>query len=164
MNQNKLETTTPSDLEVRMTRAFDAPRAQVWQALTTPELLQQWLLGPDGWTMPVCQFDLRPGGNYRYVWRSGNGSEMGMGGVFREVTRPEQFVATEKFDSAWYPGDALVTNVFTEERGRTTLTCTVRYDAKETRDLVLASGMAHGVAVSYDRLDALLRDGGDNTQ
>ncbi|CAA9240413.1 MAG: hypothetical protein AVDCRST_MAG42-1672 [uncultured Chthoniobacterales bacterium] len=60
--------------------------------------------------------------------------------------------------------DALVTNVFTEEAGRTTLTCTVGYDATETRDLVLASGMADGVAVSYDRLEALLRNGGDNAQ
>ncbi len=158
MSKNKLEITTASDFEIKITRSFDAPRARVWEALTKPELLQQWLLGPDGWTMPVCEFDLRPGGSYRYVWRSDkDGSEMGMGGVFREVTPPEQIVATEKFDHAWYPGDALVANVFTEEEGKTTLTCTVRYDGKETRDSVLASGMAEGVAVSYDRLDGLLR-------
>ena len=158
MIENKLEITTASDHEIRITRSFDAPRARVWDALTNPELLQQWLLGPDGWSMPVCQFDLRPGGNYRYVWRNeGDGSEFGMGGVFREVTPLEQFVATERFDEAWYAGDALVTNVFTEEDGKTTLTCTVRYDAKETRDSVLASGMAEGVAASYDRLETLLR-------
>lgn len=158
MSENKLEITTVSDFEIKMTRSFGAPRERVWEALTKPELLQRWLLGPDGWTMPVCEFDLRPGGSYRYVWRNGkDGSEMGMGGVFREVTPPEQFVATEKFDQAWYPGDALVTNVFTEEEGKTTLTCTVRYDGKETPDSVLASGMADGVAASYNRLDALLR-------
>lgn len=158
MSENKLEITTPSEFEIKMARRFDAPRERVWEALTKPELLQRWLLGPDGWTMPVCEFDLRPGGNYRYVWRSDkDGSEMGMGGMFREVTPPEQFVATEKFDDAWYPGDALVTNVFTEEEDKSTLTFTVRYDAKETRDSVLASGMADGVAASYNRLDALLR-------
>jgi uncharacterized protein YndB with AHSA1/START domain len=158
MSENKLEITRESDFEIKMTRSFDAPRARVWDALTKPELLQKWLLGPDGWTMPVCLFDLRPGGSYRYVWRSEkDGSEMGMGGVFREVTPQEQFVATERFDEAWYPGDALVTNVFTEHGGKTTLTCTVRYETNETRETVLASGMADGVAASYDRLDALLR-------
>jgi len=158
MSENKLETTTPSDLEIKMTRSFDAPRARVWEALTKPELLQRWLLGPDGWTMPVCLFDLRPGGTYRYVWRSeSDGREFGMGGVVREVTPPQQFVATERFDDSWYPGDALVTNVFTEKEGKTILTCAVLYNAKETRDSVLASGMTDGVAVSYDRLDALLR-------
>lgn len=158
MDQNELKITKGSDGEIKMTRTFDAPRARLWDALTTPELLQKWLLGPDGWTMPVCVFDLRPGGRYRYVWRSEKeGTEMGMGGVFREVTPQEQFVATEKFDNAWYPGDALVTNVFTEHAGKTTLTCTVRYETDEARDDVLASGMADGVAASYDRLDALLR-------
>ena len=158
MSKNTLEITTASDREIKMTRTFDAPRARVWEALTKPELLQRWLLGPDGWTMPVCDFDLRPGGSYRYVWRSKkDGSEMGMGGVFREVTAPEQFVATEKFDNAWHPGDALVSNVFMEQGSKTTLTCTVRYGSNEARDSVLASGMADGVATSYDRLDGLLR-------
>src|SRR6267143_6040370 len=88
-----LQVTTPSDREIAMTRVFNAPRHLVFDALTKPELVKQWLLGPPGWTMPVCEIDLRAGGQYRYVWRKeSTGTEMGMGGVFREVVRPEKLV------------------------------------------------------------------------
>ena len=88
---------TPSGREVEIERDFDAPRRLVFDAFTKPELVQRCLLGPDGWTMPVCEIDLRAGGAYRYVWRKeSTGMEMGMGGVFREVVRPEKLVATEK--------------------------------------------------------------------
>jgi uncharacterized protein YndB with AHSA1/START domain len=81
---------------------------------------------------------------------------MGMGGVFQEVAPPERLVATEKFDHAWYPGEALSTLVLTERGGKTTLTQTVRYESREARDGVLQSGMERGVAVSYDRLETIL--------
>ena len=100
-----LKLTTRGDREIVMTRAFAAPRRLVFEAFTKPELLKRWLLGPDGWSMPVCEIDLRVGGRYRYVWRNDrDGTEMGMGGVYREIAVPERVVATEKFDDAWYPG------------------------------------------------------------
>ena len=154
-----LKITTPTDRELAMTRVFDAPRHLVFEALTRPELVRRWLLGPDGWSMPVCEIDLKVGGAYRYVWRRDkDGSEMGMGGVFREVVPSERLVATEKFDQAWYPGEAVSTTVLTEQDGRTTLTNTVLYESREARDGVLKSGMETGVARSYDRLAELLAE------
>jgi len=148
---------TPTDRTIVVEREFDAPRELVFDAFTKPELVRQWLLGPEGWTMPVCEIDLREGGAYRYVWRKeSTGTEMGMGGVFREIVRPEKLVATEKFDDAWYPGEALDTTVF-EERGRAAkMTLTVLYESKEARDTATRSGMEHGMAAGYNRLEQLL--------
>lgn len=152
-----LKLTTHGDRELVMTRVFDAPRRLVYDAHTKPELVRQWLLGPPGWTMPVCEMDVRVGGKYRWVWRKdSDGSQMGMGGVYREVDAPERLVATERFDVAWYPGEALNTLVLVETGGRTTLTQTMRYESREARDAVLKSGMEQGVIASYDRLDAVL--------
>lgn len=145
------------DREIVVTRVFAAPRGLVFDAYTKPELVKRWLLGPDGWSMPVCEIDLRAGGKYRYVWRQdSDGKEMGMGGVYREVVRPERFVATEKFDEAWYPGEAVDTIVLTEQAGKTMLTQTILYDSRETRDAVLKSPMQKGMAMSYDRLERFL--------
>jgi uncharacterized protein YndB with AHSA1/START domain len=151
-----LQVTTPSEREIAMTRVFDAPRPLVFDAFTKPELIQRWLGVRGGWSMVVCEVDLRVGGRYRYVWRKGDGPEMGMGGVYREVVRPERFVATEKFDDPWYAGEALDTTVMVEQGGQTTVTTTVRYQSRAVRDAVLASPMERGVAESYDRLAELL--------
>ena len=152
-----LKLTRPSDREIAMTRVFDAPRKLVFDAHTKPDLVRQWLLGPPGWSMPVCEMDVRVGGKYRWVWRhDANGTAMGMGGVYREVRAPERLVSTEKFDEAWYPGEALNTLVLVEKGGRTTLTQTMRYESREARDAVLKSDMERGVAASYDRLAELL--------
>ena len=152
-----LKLTTPSDRELAMSRVFDAPRQLVFDAHTKPDLVRQWLLGPPGWSMPVCEMDVRVGGKYRYVWRHDReGTEMGMGGVYREIVAPERIVNTEKFDESWYPGQAVDTLVLVEQRGKTTLTLTVRYESWEARDAVLKSGMESGVAASYDRLAELL--------
>lgn len=148
-----LTITTPSDREIAFSRMFDAPRALVFDALTKPELVKRWLLGPPGWSMPICEIDLRVGGAYRYVWRHTDGREMGMSGVYREVARPSRLVHTETFDTAWYPGDALVTTVLTEQSGRTILTATVIYESREARDSAFQSGMKEGVIASYDRLE-----------
>ena len=145
------------DREILMTRVFDAPRHLVYDAHTKPELVKRWLLGPDGWSMPVCEIDLRVGGRYRYVWRRDkDGTEMGMRGVYRELVRPERIVATEQFDDPWYPGEAVGTTVFVEKDGRTTLTNTMVYASREARDGILESGMESGVARSYDRLADVL--------
>jgi uncharacterized protein YndB with AHSA1/START domain len=152
-----LKLTTRGDREIVITRAFDAPRKLVFDAFTRPELVKQWLLGPDGWSMPVCEIDLKVGGKYRYVWRRDkDGTEMGMGGVYREIVAPERVVATEKFDQSWYPGEAVGTFVLTEQGGKTTLTQTILYESREARDGVLKSGMEKGVVASYDRLAKLL--------
>jgi uncharacterized protein YndB with AHSA1/START domain len=149
--------TAHGNREIVVTRLFDAPRRLVFDAYTKPELIKQWLLGPDGWSMPVCKVDLRVGGKYRYVWKSdADGREMGMGGIYREVVPPERIVVTEVFDEAWYPGDAVDTIVLVEKAGQTTLTQTIRYHSPETRDAVLKSPMQKGMAASYDRLDKFL--------
>jgi len=152
-----LQITTPSDREIAMTRVFNAPRHLVFDALTKPELVKKWLLGPPGWTMPVCEIDLRVGGQYRYVWRrESNGKEMGMGGVYREIVAQERLVCSELFDEAWYAGESLITTILVEQGGRTTMTTTMLYVSQEVRDGVLKSGMESGVAASYDRLAELL--------
>ena len=152
-----LQLTAPGEREIVMTRVFDAPRQLVFDAHTKPELVKRWLLGPPGWSMPVCEIDLRVGGKYRYVWRHDReGTEMGMGGVYREIVTPEGIVNTERFDEAWYPGEAVDTLVLVERGGRTTLTLTLRYESREARDAVLKSGMESGVTASYDRLADLL--------
>jgi uncharacterized protein YndB with AHSA1/START domain len=151
-----LKVTTGGDREIVMTRVFNAPRRLVFSALTKPELVKQWLLGPPGWTMPVCEIDLRVGGKYRYVWRHADGREMGMGGVYREIVPHERILSTELFDEAWYPGESLITSTLVEQGGKTTLTTTILYVSREARDGVLKSGMESGVAVSYDRLEELL--------
>jgi uncharacterized protein YndB with AHSA1/START domain len=142
--------------EIVMTRIFDAPRRLVFDALTKSELVKQWLLGPPGWSMPVCEIDLRVGGGYRYVWRNEKGKEMGMRGVFREIVAPERIVQTETFDDPWYPGEAVGTAVLVEQDGRTTLTQTMLYESRGIRDAILGSGMERGVAASYDRLEDIL--------
>jgi uncharacterized protein YndB with AHSA1/START domain len=145
------------DREIVVTRVFDAPRRLVFDAYTKPELVKKWLLGPEGWSMPVCEIDLREGGKYRYVWRNdADGQEMGMGGTYREVVPPDRIVATEKFDEAWYPGEALGTITLTEQDGKTTLRQTILYNSRETRDAVLKSPMQYGLAASYDRLEGFL--------
>jgi uncharacterized protein YndB with AHSA1/START domain len=156
-NVGNLIVSASGDREIVMTRSFNAPRNLVFDAFTKPELIKRWLLGPDGWTMPVCEVDLRVGGKYRYVWRKENdGTEMGMGGVYREIVPNERIVNTEKFDQAWYPGEAVDTLELQEQGGKTTVTQTVRYDSRVIRDNVLKSPMESGVARSYDRLEEVL--------
>lgn len=153
----QLTVTTPSDREIAMVRTFDAPRRLVFDALTKPELVQRWLLGPDGWSMPVCEIDARVGGTYRYVWRHDTrGTEMSSGGRFLELAPPDRMVATEKFDDPWYEGEAIVTTTLVEEAGKTTMTMIMLLDNQEIRDGILRSGMESGVAVSYDRLEEIL--------
>jgi len=107
----------------------------------------------------ASEIDLKVGGAYRYIWRyTAKGTEMGLHGVFREIAPPGRLVHTEQFDQPWYPGEALVTYALIEQGGRTTLTCTILYDSRETRDTVLKSGMERGVAASYDRLDEILTE------
>ncbi len=141
-----------------MTRVFAAPRRAVFAAFTNPEFVKRWLLGPDGWSMPICDIDLRPGGTLRYRWRNdAAGHEFGLVGTYREIVPPERIVHAERFDDpAMANGEAIVTTTFDELDGATTVTMVVSYESKRLRDDALASGMERGVAASFDRLAALL--------
>jgi uncharacterized protein YndB with AHSA1/START domain len=157
-----LKITTPSDLEIIITRAFDAPRHLVWQAMTRPELIRSWLFLPPGWKMIRCDEDVRVGGAYRWEWAGPDGNiAMAMGGVYREVIPNQRLVRTEKFDFGCPPqaGEQLATLEFVEQRGGTLVNITVLYPSKEARDAALASGMERGMAAGYDRLEELFASG-----
>jgi len=156
--KNTLRVTTPTDREIVMVRVFDAPRTMVWDAMCAPDLLKRWLLGPPGWSMVVCENDVRVGGAFRHLWRGHDGTEMAMRGAYREVVPPERAVRTESFEFGCAPqaGEQLGTLVLTERGGKTTLTLTLVYPSKEARDATIASGMEHGVSAGYDRLDDVL--------
>ena len=147
--------TTPSDREIVLTRAFNAPRKLLWEAHTKPEHVSQWMLGPDGWTMPVCEIDLRPGGGWHFVWRQSDGTEMGLRGVYKEIRPPEKLVSTESWGADW--PDTLNIIDLTEEGGTTTMVTAVVYPSKEAREKALGTGMKDGWSQSYDRLDEYLR-------
>jgi uncharacterized protein YndB with AHSA1/START domain len=146
---------TPSDREVAWTRSFAAPRERVFRAFTEPEHVQRWLLGPDGWTMPVCEMDLRVGGGWRCVWRNGDGDEFELQGVFREIERPARIVYTESMMGS---SEALQTIVLTEEGGITTMVSSLLYGSRAERDAAIATGMEKGASQSYDRLAEIVAD------
>jgi uncharacterized protein YndB with AHSA1/START domain len=154
--------TLPSDREVRVTRQFNAPRELVYRAHTEPELVRQWMLGPPGWSMPVCEMDVRPGGAYRWRWRSDtDDKEFGFFGTFTVVNRPARIVHDEYYD----PGDiggsmpvgdpAIITLDLTEAHGVTTLICNMQFASKEARDGAVGTGMTNGMEMSYARLDEM---------
>jgi uncharacterized protein YndB with AHSA1/START domain len=147
--------TTPTDRELVITRVVDAPRTLVWDVWTSPEHLPQWLLGPEGWTMPVCEIDLRPGGAWRWRWRREDGCQMEMHGIYKEIAPPERLVSTEAWGGDW--PETVNTLLLTEENGRTTITQRILYPSKEARDAALQTGMKDGVTVSFDRLARYLR-------
>lgn len=147
--------TTPSDRELVTTRVVDAPRGLVWDAWTQPAHLPHWMLGPDGWIMPVCEIDLRASGAWHFVWRKSDGTEMAMRGVYREITPPEELIATESWGGDW--PETVNTLILAEKDGKTMITQTVTYLSKEARDAALQTGMNEGVAQSLDRLAEYLR-------
>ena len=141
---------TPSDREVVVTRLFDAPRRLVFEAYTNPEHLPHWMLGPEGWTMPVCEVDLRPGGAWHFVWRRADGTEMAMRGVYQEIVPPERLVATESWGGDW--PETINILILSEEGGKTMLTNKILYPSREARDAALKTGMQEGMDQSFDRL------------
>jgi uncharacterized protein YndB with AHSA1/START domain len=152
-NSETFKVTTPSEREIRLTRLFSAPRHLVFDAMTKPEHITRWwgCLG-EGYSVPVCEVDLRPGGAWRFVNRTPKGELVAFYGVFREIARPERMVYTEIFEP--FPdAESLVTAVFTDENGKTRLTLTAQYPSSAVRDTVIESGMETGAAISYDRLE-----------
>ena len=146
---------TPSDLEVVMTRVFEAPLRMVWDAFTNPKHVPHWMTGPEGWTMPVCEIDLRPGGSWHFVWRKSDGSEMAMRGAYHDVVPLQRVVSTESWGDPW--PETVNTLAFSEAGGKTTVTTTIRYPSKAARDAALGTGMKDGADQSYNRLEGYLR-------
>jgi uncharacterized protein YndB with AHSA1/START domain len=154
-NSDSFEVTTPSDREIRITRLFDAPRELVFEAMTKPEHVKEWWgrLG-EGYSVPVCEIDLRPGGAWRFVNRHPRG-EAAFRGEYREITPPSRLVYTEIFED--FPDSvAVVTAELAEEGGKTRITVSAVYPSMEVRDTVHSSGMERGAAISYDRLEDLV--------
>ena len=156
-NSDTFTVSTPSDREIRLTRLFDAPRHLVFEAMSKPEHIKRWWgrLG-EGYSVPVCEVDLRPGGAWRFVNRHPQG-EAAFHGVYRVIAPPERMVFTEIFEP--FPdAESVVTVVLTDENGKTRLTLTAVYPSLEVRDTVLKSGMATGAAISYDRLEEVAKE------
>jgi uncharacterized protein YndB with AHSA1/START domain len=164
MTIDKAQVTLPSDREVKVERSFKAPRALVYRAYTEPELVRRWMLGPPGWSMPVCEMDVRVGGRFRWRWRSDDGAnEFGFSGTYREVLPASRIVHTEAYEPGTvggpYPGeDAIVTVTFTEDSGVATVTTLIDFGSKEARDGAVATGMTDGMEQSYQLLDRLLTE------
>jgi len=157
-NSETFRVTTPSEREIRLTRVFDAPRHLVFEALTKPEHVRRWwgILG-EGYSVPVCEVDLRVGGAWRYSNRTPSGELVTFYGEYREIEPPGRMVFTEIYEP--FPdGGSLVTVELTEEQGKTRLTLTAQYPSMEVRDIVLQSGMERGAAISYDRLEEVARE------
>lgn len=151
-NSGTFKVTLSSDREITMTRLFDAPRALVFEAMSQPEHIVRWWgrLG-EGYSVPVCEVDLRVGGTWRYVTAFPKG-QCAFYGVYKEIAPPDRIVFTEIFEP--YPDSgSLVTVTLTEEGAQTRLTLVAEYPSRDVRDTVIASGMERGAAISYDRLE-----------
>jgi uncharacterized protein YndB with AHSA1/START domain len=154
-NRDSYKVTTPSDTEICLTRLFDAPRQLVFEVMSKPEHVKRWWgqLG-EGYSVSVCEIDLRIGGKWRFVNKHPEG-EAAFHGEYLEIDAPGRLVFTEIFEP--YPDTvSVVTSVLTEEGGKTRLTATVRYPTLEVRDIVMSTGMSKGAGISYDRLEDLL--------
>ena len=160
------EASLPSDTEVLVKRSFDAPVKLVWRAYMEPDLMRRWCSGYPGWSMPVCEMDMRVGGKYRWRWRSDeNGQEFGFTGEVLEVVPHAGLVHTQSYDT----GDtdfgsmggepSIITVTFQEASGMTNVTTTIKYASKADRYAAMSTGMTVGMEFTYKQLDNVLADG-----
>ncbi len=155
-SSGKLQVTLPSDKEILLSRVFDAPRHLVFETMTKPEYIRRWWCCMEGFTMPICEIDLRVGGRYRYVMIGPDGNEVGFNGEYREIIVPERVVHTEIFEP--YPDSpTLVTMTLEERDGKTYYQSRVLHQTQEARDMHIASGMEHGANLALDRLEEIAR-------
>jgi uncharacterized protein YndB with AHSA1/START domain len=146
-----------SDTQVRVARVIRGTVEQVWRAHNDAALMKRWLLGPDGWSMPVCEIATAVGDTYRYEWQRDGGDErFGFTGELLESVEPHWSVTTEAMIGMDYPA---VRNemTLTEVEGGTLLSIVIAYANAEQRDAVLATGMTDGMETSYTRLEGLLQ-------
>jgi uncharacterized protein YndB with AHSA1/START domain len=150
--------TLPTDEQILITREFDAPRHLVYEAWTTPELVERWWAGHRG-TMQSVEIDLRVGGMWRYVMVASRGFEVAFHGEFREIVPNERIVTTEVYEAAEDPDAEPPLNIveFTEADGRTTLTLLVQCPTREVRDIIIDSGMEGGMQEQMDVLEQVAR-------
>jgi len=156
------EASLPSDTEVLVKRSFDAPAKLVWRAYMEPDLMRRWCGSHPGWSMPVCEMDMRVGGRYRWRWRSDeSGREFGFTGEILEVVPNARLVHTQSFDA----GDlgvsmggepSIITVTFEESDGMTNVATVIKYASKTDRDEAFATGMTDGMEMNYKRLDDML--------
>jgi len=148
----KLEVTLPSDTEIHYKRVFDAPKHLVFEAITKPEHVKRWWCCMDGYTMTVCEVDLRVGGRWRYAMVGPDGVEMAFNGVYRELVPPDRIVHTETFEM--FPDiETVLTSTFVERDGKTYYEALQVFPNKESRDGAIESGMEVGADIAYDRLE-----------
>jgi uncharacterized protein YndB with AHSA1/START domain len=153
---NKLVVTTPSDLEIVLTRVFNAPRHLVFEASTKPEHVKNWW-GPRSTKLIVCEIDFRVGGTWRFVMRGPDGKDAVFKGVYHEIVVPERIVATECFDEpALGSPEWQVITTYEERDGKTTQISRCLHPSRENRDGHLQSGMEGGAGETFDRLEELL--------
>jgi uncharacterized protein YndB with AHSA1/START domain len=153
---SKLTVATEGDLHVVITRRIAASPEMVFRAHTEPNLIQQWLLGPDGWSMPVCINDPRPGGHFRYEWTNGKGAGFHITGEFIEITPYNRIVHVERMHLPDRTPDNHIVTTFSEDGSGTLMTMRMTLPDEKTRTAMLATGMEHGMEDSYARLEALL--------
>jgi uncharacterized protein YndB with AHSA1/START domain len=153
----KLEVTVVSDTEILLKRTFDAPPRMVWEVMTKPEYVRRWWCCMEGFTMPVCEIDLRVGGKWRYVMRGADGQEFAFRGEYREIEPAVRVVNTEIFEPV-PDHPALVISTYRAQGERTLFEALVQHDSQQSRDMHLQSGMEQGAAIAYDRLDAVARE------
>lgn len=149
-----LTASTPNDRVIEVRRSFRTPIERVWAAHTRPDLVKRWMSGPDGWTMSVCEIDLRVGGPYRFEWAHPDRPSFGSSGTYQLIEAPSRLVFTEKLDGM--PGEAFNDLVLHEDGGVTTLIMTMTFNSTAARDMALKSGMTGGMESSYARLERVL--------
>ena len=152
---SKLTLKTDGDKHVVVTRRFDAPPEAVYRAHTEPALLQKWLLGPDGWTMPVCVSEARPGGKIRFEWTDGKGAGFYLTGEYLELEPFSRIVHVERMHMPDPTPDNRVETTFKPDGNGTLFTLRMTLPDAATREAMLATGMEHGMEASYVRLDAM---------
>lgn len=153
---SKLTLKTEGDTHVVVTRHFQASPEKVYRAHTEPDLLKKWLLGPEGWTMPVCVNDARPGGKIRYEWSDGKGGGFHLTGEFISLEPFSRIVHVERMHLPDPTPDNHVETRFEPDGQGTLMTMRMTLPDAATREAMLATGMEHGMEESYERMEKVL--------
>ena len=157
---SKLTLKTEGDRHIVVTRRFAAAPAAVYRAHIEPEIIKTWMLGPDGWTMPVCINDARPGGKIRYEWKDAKGGGFYLTGEFIKLEPPHRIVHVERMHLPDPTPDNHVETSFEKDGSGTLMTMRMTVPDAATREMMLKTGMEHGMERGYERLEGMLAKGG----